>query len=254
MTLHKAALALMTVAVFGCLQSCTLPPPAAAAHVQAASATGQSSFAEIQVAYDNAAKAGGRVLTLDPSASAVRIYAFRAGTAARVGHNHVLSAPRFSGLLYLPPNGAEGTRFDLEFRLDQLEIDNPDYRSKLGPAFASALNEAAIDGTREHMLGEDNMQADRFPFVRIRSLAIVGEAPRFAARVQVELHGQSREMWVPLVVEDLAGEVSGSGSLVLRQTDFGIQPYSVLGGLLAVQDEVVIEFRLVGKPASTPPT
>jgi hypothetical protein len=32
--------------------------------------------------------------------------------------------------------------------------------------------------------------------------------------------------------------------MVLRQSDFGIKPYTVLGGLLAVDDEVVIEFHL----------
>jgi polyisoprenoid-binding protein YceI len=96
------------------------------------------------------------------------------------------------------------------------------------------------------MLGEDNMQADRFPFVRIHSLQITGEAPKFAAKVQVEMHGQTREMWVPLSVEGLPNRISVTGSFVLKQTDFGAQPYSVLGGLLAVQDEVPIEFKLIG--------
>ena len=50
-----------------------------------------------------------------------------------------------------------------------------------------------IDGTRDHMLGEDNLEADKYPYVRVRSLAIAGESPRFAARIEVELHGQKRE-------------------------------------------------------------
>jgi polyisoprenoid-binding protein YceI len=53
-------------------------------------------------------------------------------------------------------------------------------------------------------------------------------------------------MWVPLSVEGLPDRLSVTGSLVLRQTDFGVQPYSVLGGMLAVQDEVIIEFKLLG--------
>jgi polyisoprenoid-binding protein YceI len=96
------------------------------------------------------------------------------------------------------------------------------------------------------MLGENNLQADRFPFVRIHSVQIAGEIPKIAAKVQIELHGQQREMWLPLSIAGLPGQLSASGSLVLRQSDFGIQPYSVLGGFLAVQDELVIEFSLVG--------
>jgi hypothetical protein len=39
-----------------------------------------------------------------------------------------------------------------------------------------------------------------------------------------------------------------SGEFVLRQSDFGMTPFSVLGGLMAVQDMVGITFDLVGRP------
>lgn len=188
----------------------------------------------------------GKVFTLDPSQSTVRIYVFRGGRAAAVGHNHVLSAPRFVGFFYLPATGAANGRFDLAFRLDQLEIDNPKYRSALGSAFASILSPEAIKGAREHMLGVNNLQADQFPFVRVHSLQITGESSKFAAKVQIEMHGQQHAMWIPLTVEGLPERLVVAGSFVLRQTDFGVQPYSVLGGFLAVQDEVVIEFKLLG--------
>jgi polyisoprenoid-binding protein YceI len=138
-------------------------------------------------------------------------------------------------------------RFDLEFRLDQLVFDVPSHRAALGPAFAAVLSDAAIAATREHMLGPDNMQAERYPLVRIHSLQITGEAPKFAARVAVELHGQTREMQLPLTVTGLPQRVNASGALVLRQSDFGVQPYSVMNGLLAVQDDVVLEFNLAGE-------
>jgi polyisoprenoid-binding protein YceI len=96
------------------------------------------------------------------------------------------------------------------------------------------------------LLGAEGLQADRFPFVRIHCLQISGEAPKFAARVQIEMHGQKREMWIALDVEGLPDRLSVSGSFVLHQTDFGVQPYSLLGGLLSVQDEVVLEFKLTG--------
>jgi polyisoprenoid-binding protein YceI len=116
----------------------------------------------------------------------------------------------------------------------------------LGSAFASFLPAGAIEGTRDHMLGEDNLQADRFPLVRVHSVEITGEGPKYAAKIEVELHGQKREMWLPLNVAGLPDHLAVNGSFVLRQTDFGAKPYSVLGGLLAVKDEVVIEFELQG--------
>jgi len=202
--------------------------------------------ADLQAIYSEIGRSGGRVFTLAPKDSVVRIYAFRAGRAARLGHNHVLSAPQFTGFFHLPTSGAANGRFDLAFRLDQLEIDNPAYRSALGAAFSTVLSPEDIQGTRDHLLGANYLQADRFPFVRIQSLQISGEAPKFAAKVQVEIHGQKREMWIPLDVEGLPDRLSVSGSFVLRQTDFGVQPYSLLGGLLSVQDEVVLDFKLAG--------
>ncbi len=226
------------------MPSCTsISPPA---QPVVASTVKAGSAPDLDEIYANLEKAGGKAFKLDPAASSVRIYAFRAGPAARLGHNHVLSAPQFKGYYHLPAAGPSSGRFDLEFRLDQLEIDNESYRSKLGIAFASKLSQDAIDGTRDHMLGEDNLQADRFPFVRVHSVEISGEATRFAARVQIEMHGQTREMWIPLSVEGLPDHLEVAGSFVMRQTDFGAQPYSVMGGLIAVRDEVVIEFKLTG--------
>ena len=53
-------------------------------------------------------------------------------------------------------------------------------------------------------------------------------------------------MWVPLTVTGPPQYLQVQGSMVLRQTDFGVRPYSVLGGLLAVQDAVVVDFTLHG--------
>ncbi len=215
-------------------------------------ATGQPSTVasaepELLRQYEDLARSGGKVIRLDPAASVVRIYAFRAGPAAKVGHNHVLSAPRFVGFYYLPPPGAGSGRFDLEFRLDELVIDEPGYRATLGAAFATKLSPEAIQGTQDHMLGEDNLQADRYPFVQVRSIEILGESPKFMAVVEISMHGQRRQLLVPLTVGGLPDRLEVSGSFAIRQSDFGAKPYSVLGGLMAVLDEVFIEFNLKGK-------
>lgn len=242
MTLKKFALVCVCLIACGLQWSCTsvAPTPAVAEGV-AQQQTG------LAAQYAQLGSAGGRVLRLQPEASQIRIHVFRAGRSANLGHNHVLSAPQFEGSVYWPEQGLAGARFELVFRLDQLVFDVPSHRASLGPAFAAVLSDAAIAATREHMLGPDNMQADRFPLVRIRSLEISGEAPKFSALVAIELHGQTRELRLPLNVTGLAQRVSASGSFVLRQSDFGVRPYSVLGGLLAVQDDVMLEFSLLGE-------
>jgi hypothetical protein len=216
--------------------------------------------------------APGQRLLLDAAQSSLRIHVFRGGRAANLGHNHVLSAPRLTGLLLLPVTEAGApdwslSRLELTFRLDELALDLPALRAALGPGWASQLSPEAVAATRANMLGEGNLQAERFPLVRMRSLRVAGVAPKLAVEVEVELHGQRRSQWLAVTLGNVGdgSSIKASGALVLRQSDFGIASFSVLGGLLAVQDELLIEFELLAQtspsngststnsPASTSP-
>lgn len=202
---------------------------------------------DLPLFYADLGTGGGRIFSINPKISTLRIYAFRGGKAAKFGHNHVLSAPEFQGYFYLAPEGLSTSRFDLEFRLDRLVFDVPEHRAALGPAFISTISEEDRASTRNNMLGDNNFQAERFPFLRIQSLQIVGDTPKFAAKIAMELHGQTREIWTPLTVTGLPEQLIVQGALVLKQSDFGIKPFSIFGGILSVQDEVVVEFTLSGE-------
>ncbi|MFT7772425.1 YceI family protein [Roseateles sp.] len=162
----------------------------------------------------------------------LRILVFRGGTAARLGHNHVLRAA--------------GLRVDwaaagpvLGFRLDALEIDPPGLRQRLGPAFASAVDDDARAGTRANLLKA--LDASAHPEVLVRTLQQLGEGGRRAVEAEVSLHGVTRRQWLVVEVEGARAR----GEVVVRQSDFGIRPFTVLGGLLAVQDALVVQFELV---------
>lgn len=190
-------------------------------------------------------QSGEQALAVERAATRLRAYVFRAGAAGRLGHNHVLSAAKFEAQVLLNEADIAASRLQLALRLDQLQLDDPALRAELGGAFAKPLDDEAINGTRANMLGERGLQADRHPLLRLRSLKLVGEVPRLAALVEIELHGQRRQQWLALRVAEQAQQMNISGALVLRQTEFGLQPFSLLGGLLAVADEIVVEFELV---------
>ena len=57
---------------------------------------------------------------------------------------------------------------------------------------------------------------------------------------EITLHGVTRRQWFVAEVEGRRAR----GEVVIRQSDFGIQPFTVLGGLLAVQDALVVQFDL----------
>ncbi|XHS76399.1 YceI family protein [Burkholderiaceae bacterium UC74_6] len=182
---------------------------------------------------------------IQPQHSDVRIQVFSGGRVPKLGHNHVLTVPRLQGRVWTQERGrTDGARFELSFRLDELEIDRPELRAAMGPAFASVLDAEAVAGTRAHMLGPDNLEADRFPLVRMRSIRVTGQAPQMSAEIEIELHGQRRRQAVALEARRDANAWAVRGAFRLRQSDYGITPYAVLGGLLAVQDELSIDFTL----------
>lgn len=231
--------ALLGVVLLG---SCATLPPREPATVAKDHSAGQ----EWSQRYAALAAAGGTALRLDPQRSSIRILVFRGGRAPGLGHNHVLTAPEFTGYFFLPSGGTSGAQFDLEFPLDRLALDDPQMRARLGAPFAAELTPGDIANTRAHMLGPDNLQADLYPFIRLHSVGVAGEGEHFSASVEIELHGQRRLMTLPLTVDGLPGQIRAVGAFVLRQSEFGVRPYSALGGLIAVQDDVVIEFSLVG--------
>jgi hypothetical protein len=188
--------------------------------------------------------AGDAVYRIDPAASDVRIYVFRGGRAAQLGHNHVLSAPDFAGYVSLGGESAASARFDLRFVFADLVIDDPALREATGGSFAGVRSESDISGTRRNMLGERVLDAASHPHLHIRSLAIEGDWPMLVARIAVDWRGFSRAYDVLLQVDRNDDSLRARGELVLRQTDFGITPLSILGGIIAVQDPVCVRFDL----------
>ncbi len=167
----------------------------------------------------------------DSHGDELRVFVYRGGAAARLGHNHVLRA----GDLRVTWAAAGP---ELRFRLDALAIDPPALRERQGEGFTSAVDDEARAGTRANLLKA--LDAAAHPEVVVRTVQQVGEGGRRAVEAEITLHGVTRRQWF---VAEVAGR-RAQGELVVRQSEFGIQPFTVLGGLLAVQDALVVQFEL----------
>lgn len=244
------------------LTACAAPPPLAPSRLAAANPTPAGTTPPLEGAGPQPDPAGGSTWWLDPAASRLRVLAFRQGALAGLGHNHVLTAPRLQGWLQLPPGAVDpaaltsaqlaSTRFALALRLEELALDEPAQRAQLGPAFASVPGPDAIAATRANLLGEAMLNAARFPWLRVQSVTLRGEGAQVLAEVEIEWHGQQRHWRLPLsLVTDGSPEgqvLRVQGQMALRLTDFGIAPLSLLGGLLAVQDDLGVTLDLVLRP------
>jgi hypothetical protein len=137
------------------------------------------------------------------------------------------------------------SQVELMLPVASLVVDDPEQRRAAGPEFQSVPKPQDIAATRRNMLGPRVLDAAQYPLVRVRGRLIGGRLPDFEAELAIEVRGAVRRIVVPVRVEIGPVEIVAVGELRLRQSDFGIQPYSVLMGNLRVQDEFLIRYRLV---------
>lgn len=183
---------------------------------------------------------GRPVLRIDPDRSLVVIEVRRAGSLAQLGHDHVVASHAVAG--YIAPDQG---RADLYTALDTLVVDEPALRDAAG--FGPHPSPADVAATRRNML-EKVLESDRHPFVRI---AVNGAAAGQRAqrlRVAVTLHGSTQYVDAQFKVQAAAEEAEVTGSFAIDQSQFGIVPFSVLGGAIAVQDRLDVKFRLRAVP------
>jgi hypothetical protein len=218
-------LLLVTVLLAGCAAA---PPPAPSTAPTAGNAAEW---------YRQAAAAGAKVLAIDPAQSLIAITVRRGGPLARLGHDHVVASRAITG--YAAP--AAG-RADFSFRLDQMTVDEAALRREAN--LDTQPSAAAIAGTRTNMLTRV-LEAERFPLVAMHAEQPAGQP----LRLSITLHGVTRTVATPARIDTTPDGVTASGTLQLRQTDFGIVPMSVMGGAMTVQDTMELRYRIVARPA-----
>jgi polyisoprenoid-binding protein YceI len=185
--------------------------------------------------YRRAAASGAAVYAVDPGASQLAVTVRRAGLMARLGHDHVVASRTLAG--YAAPGLG---RADLWFRLDQMSVDEPQLLREAG--IARQASPEAVEGTRRNMLGPV-LEAQRYPLVALHAQGLDGGR----LRVAVTLHGATRRLELPAAVQVDAAQVRASGTARLKQTDFGVTPFSVGGALLSVQDELEVRYHIVAR-------
>jgi len=184
-----------------------------------------------------------------PESSELRLRVYRGGPLADLGHNHVIVTSRIEGRLYLQPQLAD-SGFALRVPVDGFQVDPAQARGQEGKDFAGQLSAEDRQATKDNMLGPEVLDAKAYPSITLRSLGLTGPPwyPRITLRIT--LHGVSRDYVVPTAIVREPGRLTAIGGLHIRQSDFGITPFTALGGGLRVKDGVDIAFHFVAAPVA----
>lgn len=177
---------------------------------------------------------------LAPAESSLRVFVGKAGFLSVLAHDHNIGVRDFSGRLVIPPGGIPGARLELKI----------DTRSM------AVLDAEVSDGDRAKItrsMHEEVLESAKYPEAVFRSTGLTGLTElrdgevRFQLGGDLTLHGQTRPITLPVVVRRTPGLLKATGRYVLRQTDYGIRPYSTAGGAIKVKNEVVIDFQITAR-------
>jgi len=201
--------------------------------------------AGLSPAFAGTAQAAAREYSVDAEASQLRIRVLRAGPLSLLAHDHILVARGIKGRVSFNRDAPSASSGQLDVPVALLEVDDPKERVQEG--FAGELTESNRAAVRDNMLAADQLNAAEYPRITLAVDRAEGELPHLRLQARVKIRDREQAISVPVTVSADSGTLTVSGEAELLQSAFGIQPYSSLLGAIAVQDSILVKFRIVAR-------
>jgi polyisoprenoid-binding protein YceI len=196
--------------------------------------------------------AGTERYRIDAARSEVLILIYRDGRMAALGHNHVVAVRELSGDIVAAADVTQSS-WQLDFPVAALSVDEPQLRAAQGADFQSRVDDVAIAGTRDHMLGPALLDAARFPVIHLQSQQLRAEGEGLVMTTSIVVRDHSVQLDLPLTLQRSSDELIASGEFDLTHAQLGLTPYSVALGALRVAERMHVRYRLVAQRASDAP-
>jgi polyisoprenoid-binding protein YceI len=143
----------------------------------------------------------------------------------------------------------ERSGFEISLPVNDLVVDDPEARKQAGADFPPDVPQADRDGTRKNMLRAEVLDGEHFAAITLKSVGIRGSLPEVTAVARITIKDVSHDVELPVSVHVEGNQLKADGMFDIRQTDFGIKPFSIGLGALEVQDRLHVEFHLVAEHA-----
>jgi polyisoprenoid-binding protein YceI len=159
--------------------------------------------------------------TLGPDTGRLSVRTQKAGAASKAGHNLLMAVTAWSATLEV----GEQTTIELTADSNSLKvIEGSGGMTSLGDSDKAGIGQTIV---------EEVLQGTTIAF---RSTSVSGTDPLHVTG-ELELAGQTHPVSFDLSAAD--GRLTGSATV--KQSDWGMKPYSALFGTLKVVDEVTVE-------------
>jgi polyisoprenoid-binding protein YceI len=164
------------------------------------------------------------VYALVPS-SRLEVKTGKAGLFGFAGHSHSIRARTFSGDVVYYPHAAASSHLEITVQADSLEVLTPPDTAEIRKVTATMRTEV--------------LHTDQYHEIRLATKEVSATARGFHIIGALTLVGQTRDVPIDVSVEASVDTLHAEATFAIKQTDFGIKPYSGgPGGTVKVADRV----------------
>ncbi len=186
----------------------------------------------------------GAVYVVDMAESEIYWRIYRAGAAARFGHNHVISIEEADGRVYRA-DAIGDSRMELTIPVAALVVDDQDIRDRYGDDFATPPSAEDIAGTHTNMLSESLLNGARHPTIRLTGRDLRGAGSDMQMDLDIDIAGSQVTVTAPVTLTEDGQRITAEGEFRLTHSDLGLTPFSIMMGAMRVADEIDFTYRIV---------
>jgi polyisoprenoid-binding protein YceI len=178
------------------------------------------------------------VYEIHPVLSRFTLKVHATGVLSAFGHSPTIAARDFRGQVTVPDDASGAASMEMTVKAASLSV--------AGDVKESDRREI------EQTMNKDVLDVDKYPEITFVSTEVNGAAPgagsfRTAVSGTLTLHGVSRPQQLDAAVYVMGDRLTANGQFTLRQSDFGIKPYSAVGGTIKLKDEIDVSFDIVAR-------
>ncbi len=156
------------------------------------------------------------------------------GRAARMGHRLTVAMTRWQATVHWA--GTQPVSAELTVETDSFEV----LRGEGGVKSLSGPEKTLVKSN-----AMKSLDSGRYPEIRFAADDIATTADGYRLTGKLHIKGKSRDHVIDLHTEDLGDSWRMSAESSVRQSDYGIKPYSLLMGSMQVTDDVSVSFTAV---------
>lgn len=170
----------------------------------------------------------------DQDSAVLQVRTGVAGRSARLGHRLTLRAGAWKAVATVE----DGVPTGLTVTVEAESLDVVSGEGGLTPLSAP---ERVVARSNAHK----SLKVAKFPTIDFRSTSIEPTADGFSVRGELTICGTSAPCHFALTYDDGDPAPGLTAVVPVRQTDFGIKPFSLMMGTLQVADEVTVEAHAI---------